>query len=420
MRLRHILGLLLALTGAPASAQMLLSGTVPVPVDQFQAALNATPCTPCWTDLGAAVGTAPTVNSVVWACAATPCPSAPATADTAATLFENSGPTCIFACWAGGALDSDHEQLVIWGGGHQGYGGNELYAFKLSTLTWSRLSVPSDISAWLAGGGVTQVLPDGQPAASHTYDGQTYVPGVGLFSIGECGVNTGGCSGDSFKVNLATLNPTQFNSWTAITSWSPGPALVDQMAHYDSSSNAIYATTASASLWKLASPFNGTWTCLGTCTDQTLSFHQTAALRPGVEMVAAGGNGDNVGGNAGLKVWSLSTGNLSHSGWLGDSTIPNANAPGFVWDSHAGKYVGWNGGTTVYLLDPATWTFTAHTVSGSNTVTPLCVGTVGTVCDSNGQALDGTFGRFQYDAAHNAFVVVNSTTSHVYALKPDF
>jgi hypothetical protein len=419
---RWLLAPLLAviLTAAPASAQLFVrgGGPLPSPVDQFQAALNAT-CSNCLVDLGAFVATSPTIHGVAWSCSAQPCAGAPAGAPTAATIIGSQGPNAVPGTWSGGTLDTDHGCLTSWGGGHQGYYGNEIYEFCLATLQWSRVSAPSDTTGYTFATDSAQVYPsDGQPIGSHTYDGQTYVPGVGLFNISLCSSSLGGCSGLSFKVDLTTLSSSQYNKWVAIPTWSPSTGTGgDQMAHYDSVTNAIYATVNSGSLYKLASPFNGSWTCLGTCTDQTKSFHQTAAIQPGQVLVVAGGDGDGVAGQTGLRVWSLSTGNLSHIGWAGDSTIPQANAPGFVWDSHASKFVGWNGGTTFYLLDPATWTFTAHPISVSNTVTPTC--TDGVEC-TGGVITTGTFGRFQYDPAHNAFTIEQSILDHVFAYKPDF
>lgn len=45
--------------------------------------------------------------------------------------------------WSGGAYDTKRDRLIIWGGGHGDYAGNELYAFDLQTLTWLRLWGPT-------------------------------------------------------------------------------------------------------------------------------------------------------------------------------------------------------------------------------------------------------------------------------------
>src|SRR5262245_42471120 len=45
--------------------------------------------------------------------------------------------------WSGGALDPQRGWLLVWGGGHSDYAGNELYAFDVNTLAWNRLTNPS-------------------------------------------------------------------------------------------------------------------------------------------------------------------------------------------------------------------------------------------------------------------------------------
>jgi hypothetical protein len=75
-------------------------------------------------------------------------------------------PRGIVASWSGGALDSRRNRLVVWGGGHTNYAGNELYAFDLETLQWERLTEPT---LDLAVGG--QIHKDGTPIARATYNG---------------------------------------------------------------------------------------------------------------------------------------------------------------------------------------------------------------------------------------------------------
>src|SRR5215831_10640591 len=50
------------------------------------------------------------------------------------------GPANVIAAWCGGALDTQRSRLILWGGGHADYYGNELYAFDIPTLKWSRLT----------------------------------------------------------------------------------------------------------------------------------------------------------------------------------------------------------------------------------------------------------------------------------------
>src|SRR4051812_2066060 len=48
------------------------------------------------------------------------------------------GPSSIYNSWGSGALDTHADRLLIRGGGHAAYGGNEIYAFNFRTLQWER------------------------------------------------------------------------------------------------------------------------------------------------------------------------------------------------------------------------------------------------------------------------------------------
>ena len=69
------------------------------------------------------------------------------------------------------------------------------------------------------------------------------------------------------------------------------------------------------------------------------------------------------------------------------------------------RYIAWNGGTTVYALDPVTWVWSTVLLYSGNTVTPTAPNN------------DGTYGRMRYIPSKNAFVVVNATNENVYFFK---
>ena len=50
---------------------------------------------------------------------------------------------CVIDDWSGGTYDPNHDKFLVWGGGHNDYYGNELYAFDLKTLSWELLTQPS-------------------------------------------------------------------------------------------------------------------------------------------------------------------------------------------------------------------------------------------------------------------------------------
>jgi hypothetical protein len=101
------------------------------------------------------------------------------------------GQKGVLQAWSGGAFATDYSRLgglVVHGGGHRDYYGNEVYVFDLDTLKWQRLSDPWEPEAgardWIgrdAGLGPTGIPGEGEyaegiPASSHTYDNVEYLP----------------------------------------------------------------------------------------------------------------------------------------------------------------------------------------------------------------------------------------------------
>lgn len=91
------------------------------------------------------------------------------------------GPRGIIAAFSGFAWDSRRGDLIIYGGGHANYGGNDVYRWRATTLEWERMSLPSDVETlgplpWLTVDG-----PNNSPQSAHTYDNNIYLPIVDRF-----------------------------------------------------------------------------------------------------------------------------------------------------------------------------------------------------------------------------------------------
>jgi hypothetical protein len=56
------------------------------------------------------------------------------------------GPQAVVATWSGAIYDTKRNVLVITGGGHTDYGGNEVYEFSLDTRRWARVTEPSPLA----------------------------------------------------------------------------------------------------------------------------------------------------------------------------------------------------------------------------------------------------------------------------------
>jgi len=100
------------------------------------------------------------------------------------TFFGNT-PQIRFLDESGASYDSTRDQMVVWGGGHQDYAGNEIYTFNIGTLSWTRVNDPSprlDSSGSIEASGYYPAAsgsPDPQqPRSRHSYWYQVYVPTI--------------------------------------------------------------------------------------------------------------------------------------------------------------------------------------------------------------------------------------------------
>lgn len=117
------------------------------------------------------------------------------------------GPRAVTDAWGGGAFDTRRNVLLLTGGGHGDYGGNEIYEFALQTRTWSRTTEPSPMRE--VEPGRFEVLGSEAPVSSHSYDGLTFVPDAGaMFKFG------GACyrSGSAYDQH-AYLYDTATRTW---------------------------------------------------------------------------------------------------------------------------------------------------------------------------------------------------------------
>lgn len=86
------------------------------------------------------------------------------------------GPSGVFEDWTSGTFAPEFGEsgsYVCWGGGHNGYYGNEVYRFDVSTRLWSRMGEPSPYG----GSNIDSIgaYPDGKPAPPHSYQTLGYL-----------------------------------------------------------------------------------------------------------------------------------------------------------------------------------------------------------------------------------------------------
>jgi hypothetical protein len=302
--------------------------------------------------------------------------------------------------WCGGAFDTRRDRLLVWGGGHDDYAGNELYAFDLNTLAWSRLSEPSrDLGYFYDSNNRLEqgLYADGLPRSTHTYSSVEYSPITDQFVF----IGMGGVSGKTPPLaSLRNDNSGAFDfasgQWVRLR---PRPATGQP-------EDAVIAREGTTgTIWYMAGQDrNLSRYDARTDTYQTFAFerggyvglYSVAAIDPGRKLMVTLGRGE-------IGYWNLNQpAGLQRPATSGATEIEAALAPGFEFDPNSGKFVAWNGGAHVYVLDPATWVWTKTPAAASNTVVPTA------------PAEHGTYGRFRYSPQKGVFVVVNHIDQDVY------
>ncbi|MGB8275851.1 MAG: hypothetical protein WCF16_11375, partial [Alphaproteobacteria bacterium] len=300
----------------------------------------------------------------------------------------------IMTGWSGGGYDTKRDCLMVWGGGHVSYTGNEVYEFCLGTMRWERVTEPSTYDAtgtapaWKDG---DVKMPDGTPVTVHTYDSIEYMPNVDKFFV------FGSATFKSGKGAAAWLFDPATRKWTMLPMEDNAIATA-----YDPVTGKVYTHT-NYRLFEY-DPKTGKWTAR-VSGGWSWPFNLTAAIDPERHLLVAIGQGKvfYYDLNNPRARWDNDKKQLVTAGDTGAAAI----APGFEWDPKIEKFIAWKGGADVYALDSRTWVWTKIPPAPGNKVTP-----------TNGTGA-GTYGRFRYIPSKDIFIVVNSIDENVYLYKLD-
>lgn len=124
-----------------------------------------------------------------------------------------TGQQAVLSVWCGGAiLPADkygtHGGLVLFGGGHNGYSGSEVYVLNFGTRLFERKNDPYDMA--VGPPYATGLYPDGSAVPQHTYDAVGYHPGTHSF------VHLSGCPDpepSGSRVPVSVLFSFNTNTW---------------------------------------------------------------------------------------------------------------------------------------------------------------------------------------------------------------
>ena len=304
-----------------------------------------------------------------------------------------TGCPAVMSAWSGGLFDTTRNRLIIFGGGHSDYFGNELYAINLSANPITETLVKDSTHNPNMNGvppGCPDAYGDGNPVSRHTYGSLVYIPSADRYLA-----YSGARSSCGFFTTASWDFDPNANTW-ARTGDGPGTSGSQPVAAYDSVTNTVYAVDNNVvALWNY-SPATRTWTNLTGISTVCQTTTPSATIDPGRRFMFC------VGGGVLSKISLAAPYAASNLTGSGCATWMGASAPGIAYDPVQKLLVGWAGGNAVYLYNPDTdscSTVTSYT-GGPTTIQP-----------------NGTYGRFQYSPSSGVFVVVNDIDSNAYALR---
>ena len=289
----------------------------------------------------------------------------------------------LIQAWSGGTVDTTRGRLLVWGGGHGDYSGNEMYALDLASLTIQRVVEPSSQTSQ---SNCSSGLPDGTPTSRHTYGGLTFIAHADKFyatagSLAPCGVGDPATWTYAFGVKKWTMNVAK----------SPMESYYGTMAAYDAATKHVYVKDL-ASLYTYEPDTN---TYVKVAGNMPVDYHLSAAIDSKRRRFVMLGNGVQVIDLATNKMTTMATSNTP-------ALVTGGQSPGVAYDPVADRIVAWQGGGNVYALnmDTGVWMQVA-TNPGPTAAAPQ----------------QGTFGRWGYIPQYRVFALVNDIDQNAWVFR---
>lgn len=306
-----------------------------------------------------------------------------------------SGCWAITGAWNGGIFDSARNRMIIFGGGHNDYYGNELYSFDLDTLSIERITNPG---LPVASGCVTGIANNTQPNSRHTYDGIEYIANLDKMFVfgGSLSCESGNFGSDTWTFDF------QSNEWKRMDPSGPIPdGDAGMMTAYDPTTDLVYLHDRQH-LYSYDAA-DDRYTRLSS-SQTTLGYHLAATIHPSARKFVIVGY-DSVQGGGRVYTYDIGSGSnyaIKRVSTSGGGQVVGDLYPGLEYDPTTNNIVAWSAeaGNAVYSLDVDTgeWTATSY----ANGPTPTS---------------NGTHGRWRYSAKSGVFVAVNRVDDNIFVLK---
>ena len=326
----------------------------------------------------------------------------------------------VIAADSGAAADTKRNRLIIWGGGHAGYAGNELYSLDLNTSppTLVRLNNPSIFDP--LNGNLEVNASDGTPTSRHTYGGLVYLPVQDKIFAWE-GVSLGGRSlRQTWQLDMNTLTWTNMHPELTPGSFdvtAGGGSASGAECAYDPNTQKVLCEWGGNLLLVQYDPATNKWAmltshnlCSGfpTCVSTAAI---SAVIDPAHKYMILIGNSNASNPSTGtLIVWAIdisSGGTYAAQDWSsqvkGCSSL-NVDYPGLVYDPVVNRIVAYpNDGDFVYIFDPVSKTCTPQGFPNGPPASGLT-------------PPNGTFGRFAYFPSIGKYALVNRAGNNAFTL----
>jgi hypothetical protein len=320
----------------------------------------------------------------------------------------NTGCAAVTEAWGSALVDTKRNQLILHGGGHVDYDGNEIYAIDFNNLTAA--GNPSTVLVKDASHGsavdaaisaCSEAFPDGTPNSRHDYNGWIYLPVTDEYFLYGGGISSCG----NFSDGNWVFSPVT-GSWTQLT---PGthPETSQNGSipanAYDSVTGCVYMQeTIEGNFWQYCrGAKSANWTLLsGTVgsNEPCQSDAFSVVIDPTDRLYVGAGSGCL--GTISLSSPYATVNDAGASGCSGSSII-TAQSPGMAWDPVQQMVILWAGGNSVLEYSPKAHTCTTVTYSGG----------------PGSPSAAGTFGRFAYMPGLGGFLYADTMSTNIYFLR---
>jgi hypothetical protein len=346
----------------------------------------------------------------------------------------------VIRTWNGAIADTTANRLIIWGGGHNNYYGNEIYSLNLTAnpITLTRIKDPTVPTNNANNKYCIDAIPPSSPNAPNSredYGGLAFIPGPYQMFIegGSLACLEGDQSQNTWTISLSNLSDS--STWIHQNPAPPLPGsdggiTYGNVAGYDPNSGLVFLSDSSAIY-----SFNyqtGNYALVSAPEGFVTSIYLSGVIDPVRKLFVLMGDcssttscgpGDGVfvadisdPSTTTMQNWTAATmADPNCAEFLSGGTNPiNPANPGVAYDSVANDYVGWpNQGNSVYVMTPDT----------VNRRLTCQIQTFANGPPNSAHANDtantsyGTFGRFQYFPALDVFVLVNDWNIPAYIFR---